>query len=598
MTGRKNLLTLFYMFTREKELTIPVAYSCNDKHSMLALVSMTSIMENTENNIEFYILHSNLSQKSFDMLNSVSKYKNARVIFKQVDETLFKNFKNVSWVTTETWFRVLLPNLLSKYDKVIYLDCDTLVCGDISNFYNIDISNVLVGVVKDIWGIIQACKRTNLPDKSYFNAGVLLINSKKWREQNLYEKIMDYANRNRECTFADQDVLNAVISTDKKMLSAKYNYLEGWWGNYKNEYEGDELKDYEVARENPLIIHFTGYKPDTYLSHHSMKELWWKYARKTVYYNIEQEKKALKEIYYRPQLNYTGAIPICYILDENNAIYTITSILSILENTKNVIDFTIIDLGLSEETKNMFTSLQYDNFNIKFVKIISDKIPNNFPILDYLVFKIYDFIPNFDKVIYLKNTTLVNGDIQEFYNYDISKVLLAAVQDIWNKASSDKIQLGNNNYFSCGVMLLNVENIKKANLIDRAIEYKQNNPNLSEQDILNKIINEDKILLSPRYNYMETWWTDYHHEYKYNFSREYEKAKTNPLIIHFTGYLPDNVQSRHSFSKLWWQYLKKTDFYIQKMEEFRLNFYSEKVKLGNEVAKYKNKLKDINSILN
>jgi len=576
----------------QKTNIIPIAYSCNNLHSKLALVSMTSIMENTNANIEFIILYSDLSEETLQNLSSIEKYKNCKITFNKIDKSRFEGYENVSWVTVEGWYRILLPELFPQYDKLVYLDCDTLVNGDISEFYNKDISNVLVGVVKDVWGIDQAAKRTNLKDKAYFNSGVLLINSKKWRDSQIYTEIDKYVHHN-DYKYGDQDVLNYVISDDKLMLSPRYNYLEGWWGNYKNDYEGEEAKEYEEAKTNPLIIHFTGYKPDTIDSHHSMKELWWKYAMKTCCYDEEQKKKNLKELYTVPPLNYDGTIPLCYITNENNAVYTLTSLISILENTKNPITAIIVDNGLTEKTKEKFTSLNYEKFNIRFTNINNDEIPDKLPILDYFVFNIGNFISDFDKVIYLKNSTLLNGDIQELFNYDISKVFAAVVQDVWYRASANRIQLGNNDYFSCGVMLLNTENIKKSDLLGKAVEYAQNTPNTSEQDILNKIINEDKILISPKYNYMEPWWTEHDSEYKYYFLKEYEKAKTNPLIVHFTGYMPDDAKSRHSFGSTWWNYLKKTDYYIQKLEKFRLNFYDEKISIGNSVAKYRNKLREI-----
>ena len=289
---------------------IKVVYATNDKHRNLVLVSMTSILQNTSCDVEFIILYSHLSEKTFEVLNSIKKFPNCRLVFRQVDETQFQGFKNVFWVTIETWFRVLIPETFTNYDKVIYLDCDTLVRGDISEFYNIDISNVLVAGVKDVWGIPQACARTGLDDGSYFNAGVLLINCKKWREQNLYRRIMDYANQNPECTFADQDVLNHIVFKDKILLSTKFNYLEGWWGNYHNEYTGDEAIDYENSKKNALIVHYTAYKPDTPLSRHSLKDDWWEVAKKTDYYLEMLEQFRIQTDEWLMRLHKEGKIKV------------------------------------------------------------------------------------------------------------------------------------------------------------------------------------------------------------------------------------------------------------------------------------------------
>ena len=62
--------------------------------------------------------------------------------------------------------------------------------------------------------------------------------------------------------FCDQDTLNKVIDTKKINLPQKYNFMDTWWRNNYNEYEGEDLINYEIAKESPLIVHLTGPKPN------------------------------------------------------------------------------------------------------------------------------------------------------------------------------------------------------------------------------------------------------------------------------------------------------------------------------------------------
>ncbi len=263
---------------------IPVAYAPDDKYVWLTLISMVSVAENTKQKIDFIILYSYLSDESMKILDFINTYEHCRISYIQINMNIFKNFKNASWVTVQAWFRVLIPSIFNYTNKAIYLDCDTMLRGDIKEFYDIDIDDVLVGAVTDIWNIKSNAKRLKMKSDSYFNSGVLLINCKKWREENLFEKIKQNAIDNPDIKHGDQDTLNFVIDENKKVLSKRYNYLETWWNNYYKEYEGDDLTDYEQSAQDPLIVHFTAFKPYEPKSRHSRRKEWWNYAKKTPYY--------------------------------------------------------------------------------------------------------------------------------------------------------------------------------------------------------------------------------------------------------------------------------------------------------------------------
>lgn len=270
--------------------SIPIVYALDDKYVTITLISMVSILKNTDKNVDFLILYSKLSEKSFEIIRFASTFSNCKINFVQIDEGIFKDFQNAKWVTIQAWFRALIPEILKSCDKAIYLDCDTMVRKDISEFYNIDISDVLVGAVTDVWNIKANSVRLNLKSSTYFNSGVLLINCKKWRELNLFDKLKNCATTNSDIKLGDQDVLNYVIDEDKKILSKKFNYLETWWYNYYTEYKDDDAIDYQESKKDPIIVHFTAYKPDNPKSRHSFRHEWWQYAKYTPYY-IEMLEK-------------------------------------------------------------------------------------------------------------------------------------------------------------------------------------------------------------------------------------------------------------------------------------------------------------------
>lgn len=261
-------------------MKINIAYAPDDNFTNLTLVSMASTLENNANcEVEFIILYSNLSKKSIEAFDIFKKYKNCKIRFAKVDEKIFKQFSLASWVTVQSWFRIALAELCPDLDRVLYLDCDTLILGDLSELFSTDLSGNIIAGVTDVVGESSHVKRLDIADNKYFNSGAILFDTKKMREENTFEKIKSYST-GRKLQCPDQDAINKVTENQKLLLHPKYNYLESWEIGYKTDYEKDYLKLYEEAKANPAIIHFVGLKPFYYKSLHSFKYEWWKYAQK------------------------------------------------------------------------------------------------------------------------------------------------------------------------------------------------------------------------------------------------------------------------------------------------------------------------------
>lgn len=276
---------------------INIFYAPDDNHAKLAYISMLSILENTKSKIEFNILYSDLSNKNIEMLQELNKYKNCTVLFEKINEDDFKNFPTPNWVTIQAWYRIKIPEIKKDINKALYLDCDTLITQDIAQLFNIDISNYALIGIKDVINADKNAKRLNCKDKNYVNSGVLLINCEKWRKENIFEKIKNYVlNKSLDC---DQDAINKALDGDKFLIHQKYNYMEVWWQNKRNDYKNEEKLNYKEAQNNPFIIHFTGIKPNLLKCKHSHKHLWWEYAKKSaIYQELLEEYQENSDKYY------------------------------------------------------------------------------------------------------------------------------------------------------------------------------------------------------------------------------------------------------------------------------------------------------------
>ncbi len=134
-------------------------------------------------------------------------------------------------ISKATYYRVILPELLPRISKrVVYLDADTIVQGDLEELWKQPLNGNVVGAVRDqaIYRIqcgLSRHKELGIPpDQPYFNAGVLIVDIERWREEQITERFVRYqqahSNSNR---FWDQDGLNAVLYDRWCQLDARWN---------------------------------------------------------------------------------------------------------------------------------------------------------------------------------------------------------------------------------------------------------------------------------------------------------------------------------------------------------------------------------------
>ncbi len=245
---------------------ITIAYAPDNNRVTLTLTAMASVLKNAKktDEIEFVILYSpqHLSEKyipTFDNLQIIKPYKLNMI---KVDENIFDNFPCSEGLTVESWFCSLLADLMPNNENVLYMHCDTMVKLSLSDLFNTDLEDNLVGVVEDIYTPKQNAKRLELSDNLYFNSGVMLINTKAWRKADFYNQLRNIVLVDKNI-LSEQDALNKVCDNKKFVLSPKYNFMQVWWKKFVHEYDNAYLKEYEKACEKPVIVHFIGTKPNT-----------------------------------------------------------------------------------------------------------------------------------------------------------------------------------------------------------------------------------------------------------------------------------------------------------------------------------------------
>ena len=262
-------------------MKISIAYAPDDNYVNQTVVSMKSALEHNEQ-VEFIIMYSKLSAESMQKLGAVGG--SLRLI--KMDESQFADLTLSKWVTVQAWFRIKLPDLCKDLDKVLYLDCDTLIRGNLDELFSLDLTGKYLAGVKDVWGVSKYVKRLGMKSGVYVNSGMLLFNCDYCRKEYFFDKVVEFAKNNAKIIeFCDQDSINKVVDEYKLVISPKYNLMDTWWRGGYYEFEGEEETEYLQSKENPVIVHLTGLKPAFKGCGNKFKDEWWEVAKKTKIYD-------------------------------------------------------------------------------------------------------------------------------------------------------------------------------------------------------------------------------------------------------------------------------------------------------------------------
>lgn len=182
----------------------------------------------------------------------------------------------------DTWTRLWVADFFPpEADRVLYLDGDIVVIGEIASLWYADLGGALLGAV-DIPGSQAGIIRHGMrAEDGYFNAGVLLIDLAQWRETHAMDEALDYVSAHPErVPDVDQDALNACFHGRRKRLAYKWNVI---WPYFREPPTvGLPMAEVEVIRKEARIVHFNGAsKPWSYFCDHPLKGEYEKYLRMT-----------------------------------------------------------------------------------------------------------------------------------------------------------------------------------------------------------------------------------------------------------------------------------------------------------------------------
>ena len=272
-------------------MTYHLTCSTDDNYVQHCMAMLCSLFENNKDcQVDVYILIGNPLQKcNQEKLAALAKQYGTSISYCFVDYRFLEKFpikrENINRWSIAIYYRLYAEELLPKtVDKVLYLDCDTIVDSSLKELFDMDWDGIAVGVVPDMcteWNEFYERLGYN-KEKGYFNSGVVLMNLDYWRKHNIGQQCLSWLADNYDMVVnPDQDVLNVVLADKKKALPVTYNYQIQLRMPYFFDTFSDTLKEEILKTQHPVIIHYADeLKPwMAYYYSYPFNDVWHKYKK-------------------------------------------------------------------------------------------------------------------------------------------------------------------------------------------------------------------------------------------------------------------------------------------------------------------------------
>ena len=262
---------------KNKSKVVPIFFACDNKFVPYMMVTMKSLIENSSPKRTYliHVLHTDISIHNQGLVKTLET-PNCMIEFNNVSKELSQIEKKISlrdYYSATTYYRLFIADMFPQYDKVAYIDSDTIVLKDIAGLVDYDLEDNYIGAIRDqlvaqtdLYGD-YAEKVLGVSREAYFNAGVVVINCKQFRKKGIQKQFIDFLNTYCFVVAQDQDYLNILCKNKVLWIDGKWNVQ--MYGNVSCEEKDIALIHYNLAAKP---WHYEDCRFGKY---------YWEYAKKT-----------------------------------------------------------------------------------------------------------------------------------------------------------------------------------------------------------------------------------------------------------------------------------------------------------------------------
>ena len=259
--------------------TVPIFFAADKRYLPFLAVALQSLKETKTGEYDYQV----------HVLYTGSLGTHVNDILQMQEEGLSVAFTDVSaklaeietlmhcrdYYTSAIYYRLFIPDLFPAYDKIIYLDCDTVALDEIGKLYDIDIKDNYIGAVADqaVAGIAPFRDYTKnalgIDASKYFNSGVIVMNAKKFLEMDFYTAFRAVLSSYDFIVAPDQDCLNLICKD-------KVYYFENLW---------NAMPIAGLGKKKPKLVHYNLTLKPWHYDGVLYEEYFWEYAKRTAFYD-------------------------------------------------------------------------------------------------------------------------------------------------------------------------------------------------------------------------------------------------------------------------------------------------------------------------
>lgn len=252
-----------------------VLYQSDDNYSIYMGVSICSLLENNKQceEIAVYIIDDDISATKKKELEKLIYSYQRELFFIDAREIVGSNqvIAEIDYKgerkNTHSFLKLFWADILpADIERVVYIDCDTIVAGDLSELTNISMGSCPLGMALDSLTLKAKDSIGFCTEDYYYNSGIILFNRKNWDMQDATIRMIEHIQSGKTYGTVDQDILNVVFKDQILKLPAEYNlqpihlrYDDNVYFRFYPHKSYYDRMDLEKARKYPKIIHFLRY---------------------------------------------------------------------------------------------------------------------------------------------------------------------------------------------------------------------------------------------------------------------------------------------------------------------------------------------------
>ena len=292
--------------------TVPIVFAFDNNLVFPACICLSSLMMSAKETTfyDIFILYpasDGLERKEIDRVQEF--YPNCRIQYIAVDDTFTEAFE-IRGITTPAYYRLLIPELIPQYDKILYSDVDVIFRSDLYDIYSsTDMQGCLLAGVNSLSHLVPAyakyyTEQLKRNPRSIVYSGNLIFNGKQMREEHTTEKLIEH--RGQKYMFQDMDILNVVCEGRIKFLSPCFclSTFIAEQAIYGKEKLTEIWTDQEIATAlSSGIVHYNGQKP--WRGWCVNFDIWWEYYRRSPFF----DEKFYFDFFYN-KLNEHDQLPL------------------------------------------------------------------------------------------------------------------------------------------------------------------------------------------------------------------------------------------------------------------------------------------------